>query len=379
MKILFVSSTPLEYSASSNMRNIALLKGFIENGHQVKTITPKPQYDAKIYDETICDIDIKEKYYIEMGEFVERITFKKEKKSFLKEMVYKILLKFRIYDFRSTLANKKIKINEKFDLLISSSDPKSSHLIAEKLVINNPNITQKWIQYWGDPFADDINKRTFMPKIIIKKEERRLISICDEVVYVSPFTLEQQKKNYPEYANKMRFLPIPYMNEKIYNKILNRKITLGYFGNYNTKDRNILPLYESIAKNQKYCLNICGNSDIKLEEKENIAIRTRQKMNVVEELEEKSDILVCMCNKKGTQIPGKIYHYAATNKPILIILDGERKEELREYFEGFNRYKLCENTEQDIVNAIEEIKNSSIEYKPLKILNAKKIAEEFVK
>ena len=64
MKILFVSASPLEYSASANMRNLALLSGFIKNGHDVFTLTPKPQEDSKLYDKTLCNINIKKKYYI---------------------------------------------------------------------------------------------------------------------------------------------------------------------------------------------------------------------------------------------------------------------------------------------------------------------------
>ena len=51
MKILYVSTSPLEYSASSNMRNVALLKGIIENGHKIYTLTPEPQKDSELYDE----------------------------------------------------------------------------------------------------------------------------------------------------------------------------------------------------------------------------------------------------------------------------------------------------------------------------------------
>ena len=272
----------------------------------------------------------------------------------------------------------KSTIVDKFDLIISSSDPKSSHLLAEKLIKLNSDITKRWIQYWGDPFAGDINKNTIVPTKFIKKEEKKLIDLCDKVIYVSPFTLEEQKENYPDCKNKMEFLPIPYVKEKIYKEVKNSKVTLGYFGDYKSKDRNIKPLYKAIEKEKGFYLNICGNSDLSLLQKENMIIKPRQKLDVVEKLEENCDILVCICNKKGTQIPGKVYHYAATNKPILIILDGDKKEELRKYFESFNRYVLCENTESEIINAINNIRNSNIGYKPLESLSAKKIAEKFI-
>lgn len=384
MKILYITATPLEYNSSANIRNIAIIKGLKKLGNEVSTLSSEFM-DNSIYINSINDIvSFKNRYWLKLGSVQSNITNgikdKNGIKIKLKSQIYRLYTKFSIYDPKKTLINKVRRdlIKEKFDLIISSSDPKSSHLIAEKLITLNPNITKKWIQYWGDPFVNDINKNSLLPTSVIKKEEKRLIGLCDKIIYVSPFTLEEQKKNYPEYRDKMKFVPIPYIKEKIYEKIPNLKTTLGYFGDYKSKDRNIEPLYNAIAKNKYYYLNICGNSDVKLEKKENISIRSRQKMNVIEELEKNSDILVCICNKKGTQIPGKIYHYAATNKPILIILDGNRKKELRKYFESFNRYKLCENTEEDIIKAIKDIINERVEYKPLSLLSPEKIAKEFI-
>lgn len=384
MKILYITSTPLEYNSSANMRNIAIIKGLQQLGNEVSSLSSEA-VNSSIYSDDISGIiNLKSRYWLKLGAIQSNITNninqRNNFKKIIKNRIYKIYTKFSIYDPKKTLVSKVSKdfIKEKFDLIISSSDPKSSHLIAEKLIELNPNITKKWIQYWGDPFVGDINKNSIIPANVIKREEKRLIGLCDEVVYVSPFTLEQQQKNYPEYKDKMKFVPIPYIEEKIFTTGSNSKLTLGYFGDYKSSDRNIKPLYETIIKNNDCYLNICGNSDIKLEEKENVSIRPRQKMNVVEELEKNSDILVCICNKKGTQIPGKIYHYAATNKPILIILDGDKKEELRKYFESFNRYKLCENTEEDIMKAVKDIINEKVEYKPLTLLSSEKIAKKFI-
>ena len=379
MKILFVSSSPLEYSSSANMRNIALLNGLIENGHEITTLTPRPQEDSKFFDNSLNNIQIKEKKYIELGALRSKMTIKKNKKNLLRKYVYNILSKFKIYDFRSDLANRKIIIDNKFDLIISSSDPKSSHLIAESLLKNNKNIAKRWIQYWGDPFASDINKKSWMPKSIIRKEEERLISLADKVVYVSPFTCESQKRLYKKYDDKICFIPIPYEKEIYYKKTNNKKTILGYFGDYKKSDRNILPLYDTICEIDNICdLNICGNSDLELLQKENIKIFERQNLDNIRKLESKTDILICICNKRGTQIPGKVYHYAATNKPILLILDGDNKKELREYFSKFNRYIMCDNNKIDIEKTLKDIIDNPKEYFPCEQLKPKSIAKKFV-
>lgn len=384
LKILYITSTPLEYNSSANMRNLAIIKGLQELGYEVSSFSSEVVNDS-IYANNIDNtIKFKNRYWIKLGSLQSNITNniknKNSVKKIIKNKIYKIYTKFSIYDPKKTLVKKitNSTITDKFDLIISSSDPKSSHLLAEKLIKLDSDITKRWIQYWGDPFVGDINKNTIVPTKFIKREEKRLIDLCDKVIYVSPFTLEEQKKNYPEYKNKMGFLPIPYVKEKIYKEVKNSKVTLGYFGDYKSKDRNIKPLYKAIEKEKGFYLNICGNSDLSLLQKENMTIKPRQKLDVVEKLEENCDILVCVCNKKGTQIPGKVYHYAATNKPILVILDGDKKEKLRKYFESFNRYVICGNNEEEIINAINNIRNSNIDYKPLESLSAKKIAEKFI-
>lgn len=378
MKILFISSSPLEYSASSNMRNIALLKGFIENGYKVYTLTPEAQKESELYDNSICNIEIEKKYTIPLGAIHSSVTMKKNKKSKLREYIYKFIKKFKIYDFRSSLAKKEIDIKETFDLMISSSDPKSSHLIAENLKKRNPNIAKNWIQYWGDPFADDINNKRFIPKFIVKQEEKRIISLADIVLYVSPFTLEKQQKTYPKQSKKMIFLPIPYNEEILYKVVNNKQFTLGYFGEYQSRNRNIFPLYNAIKNNKEYNLIICGNSDLNLEQKGNIKLFRRQTIENVRKMEADVDVLVCICNKKGTQIPGKIYHYAATNKPILVVVDGEYSKDIKNYLEKYERFIICENNSESISSAVVKIKNMNKKYEPSNQLSANSISKKII-
>lgn len=382
MKILYISTSPLEYSASSNMRNVALLKGLIENGCKIYTLTPEAQKDSNLYDDTLCNIRITKKYYINMGKLHSAVTIKKNNRKGLKNKIktylYNKLKKIRIYDFRSSLSKQKILIDEQFDIIISSSDPKSSHLMAKSVLKNNPQIAKRWIQYWGDPFADDINDNRKMFRFFVKREEEKLIRACDEVVYVSPFTLEKQKKMFPKYRDKMFFLPIPYNQEVIYKPTNNKQLTIGYFGNYYEKNRNILPIYNLVKKNSNFRLLVCGGSDVGLKQESNMIIEDRQSIQKIKEYEEQSDVLVCICNSSGTQIPGKVYHYSATNKPILVILDGEYQEELKKYFDTFERYILCYNNEESILDALKKIEKDNMRFLPCSKLCAKNISIAFI-
>ncbi|WP_230137694.1 hypothetical protein, partial [Peribacillus frigoritolerans] len=174
MKILFITSSPLEYSSSANLRNIALIKGFSELGHEVSTLTAKPEESSSYYDSSLINFNLDKRYFINISQAHSHFTSKTEDLSSLKNKFkrevkknfYQLYTSFSIYDPRKNLVSNvnKVKIKDTFDLIISSSDPKSSHLLAEKLIELKPGITKKWIQYWGDPFTNDINKKSLIPK-----------------------------------------------------------------------------------------------------------------------------------------------------------------------------------------------------------------------
>lgn len=390
MKILYITSDPLEYSTSANMRNIALITGFIKNGHSVDTLSGKINLNSKSYDKSLKVKGLSERYWLDMGKLYSRITVSKNdnrilKKilQFLRSFLYKIFVKLSLYDTKKKLVKevRKLNIDKKYDTIISSSDPKSSHKIAEELIRLNPSITNEWIQYWGDPFASDINSSTLLPSFYIEKEERRILKKCDKAFYVSPLTLESQKVRYSEFSKKMFFLPIPYLEKYVIEKqkenIDKNKIVLGYFGNYYSKDRNIMPLVDACKSAKKFKLILTGNSDVKLNSSD-FDIYDRISNSEVKQLQSKIDVLVCICNKNGTQIPGKLYHYAATNLPILVLLDGNLKTELKEYLDKFNRFIVCANDCKEINKVLSEINFCDLSYDSFDEFDCKVIAKKML-
>lgn len=285
--------------------------------------------------------------------------------------MFKLLKKVRsiikkIYDAISVYDAQKINVNQisklkidysQYDVIISSSDPKSSHLIVERIYKKNRSCKARWIQYWGDPMLHDITRKRGWKDNLVKYHEKKLLEKADKVVYASPLTLKVQKETFPQYASKMDYANqvCAILSKNIELKVNNGKLTVGYFGAYKSDVRNILPLYNA-AKVGSFNLYICGHSDLNLKSTTNIQVHGAVSYKEAINMEEKCDILVCICNSKGTQIPGKIYYCAGYNKPIIIVLDGEYKKELKEYFETFNRYILCENNEDSILKAFTEAK-----------------------
>ena len=361
MNILFVTTYPLEYNTSANIRNVALIMGLLKLGHVVSTYSLYPE-DTRFFDE-VLSIGIKRRYWINKQDNIKEVStvLSSKWKIYIKKKFYYIYNLFSIYDRRKSFV-KQINcrlFNEKFDVIISSSDMKSAHLYVEELFKQNPLIANEWIQYWGDPLSNDISVKRLLPDFLVEREELRIISKCDKIVYVSPFTADMVRNKYSQLADKILFLPIPVVETDRNKTETSSSKLLGYLGDYDTTNRNIYPLLDVITNNN-FDFVIAGNSDLKIESNDKIKVYARMSVNEIERLRQEIDIFICLCNKSGTQIPGKAYHYAATGKPVIIILDGERADDIGLYLSRFERYHLCNNKPIEILecirNAMEDCK-----------------------
>lgn len=386
MKILFVTLTSIEMNGSAMIRNNALINGLIENGASIEILTIPTQIENSFYDRTLeWDKSIEVTYLKSNNIYASLVSGTESLSGKLKKAILPFLRKIyhsvSIFDntiYMAKKANKNILKSNYYDLVISSSDPKSSHYAVKRLIESGLKY-DKWVQYWGDPLAIDITNKSIYPSFYLKYKEKVLFSVADKIVYVSPFTYNSQVNMYPGFKDKMNFIPIPYIKEKIYSisNLRNKKISVGYFGDYNSHIRDINQLYSACDEND-YNLIIAGNSDLNLKQTKNIKILPRVSQEKVEKLESDVDVLVCILNKKGTQIPGKIYHYAATNRPILVVLDGNNKEEMRKYLKKFNRFILCENNKDSISRALNNIRDENKYYSPSPHFNSKNIALKFL-
>ena len=387
LRILYITFSPIDTNTSATLRNMALIKGLVKNNSIIDLLTLTAIDSINYYDNMVNKLENvniislpQNKAYSSLIEIDNNLKGK-IKKAIL-PYLRKIYHSFNLFDNTIYVATK-VDINkipsDYYDIVISSSDPKSSHIAAEKLISSGLKYG-KWIQYWGDPLTIDITNRSIHPKWYIKKIEENIISKSDIIVYVSPFTLAKQKKMFPNDSHKMTFIPTPYLQPRFFenNKKKNsQNLTLGYFGDYKTTIRDIGPIYR-YAKNSGHRLIIAGNSDVELMPTKNIIIYPRITQKEITKLEEESDILVCILNKKGTQIPGKIYHYGATNKPVLILLDGDYKSEISDYLSSFNRYILCENKESAIGDALNKVTQQKKHWEPSPHFSPESIGQQFI-
>lgn len=380
MNILIVNAYCLQVNSSANLCHIAYIQGLIDLGYHVTVLSSS--IDGYIPDESMSLPKGVKTIYIDGISLYEKISHKKQriiissesnnsdknkkitiKKRAIKKIKRSIMSCYGVHEIYNTFVRKakRLRFSDSFDYVISLSSPAASHLVAYNLIQKNRVSYKHWIQVWEDPWYGDVYG--FQNKKSIMKEERRLLKCAEKVCYVSPLTLKDRQELFPESAHKMYWQPLPYYyknNATESNKTESNQY--GYFGDYVPASRNLLPFYKA-AYQCRISVNICGDPSNLFPSSDKITTHPRLPLDKLHPIEDATNVLVFLCNRKGGQIPGKIYQYSATYKTILFILDGtdEEKHVLKEYFQKFNRYVFCENTVEDITRAIKDIESGNIE------------------
>ncbi len=252
------------------------------------------------------------------------------------------------------------KLEKEYDIVLSFVPIALGGILAYK-VRNRLFPDAKLIQYWTDPISmgrcDSISE---IPRIrfLHKRVERQLLGMADKVVFCWPLFCKSMQQYYPNYSSIMTWSDTAYIShEKANYKPNNKKITIGLFGAYQQRVRNILPYLDSLDSFPDVQFVIRGDSDFKIDSTryENLDIKEgRVPVKEVEELEANCDILVCLAGKSGLTIPaGKVFYYADYNKPILYISDGVNSEYTSSYLNEFKRFVTCDNNKQSIIKGLE--------------------------
>lgn len=363
MKVLFVTLFPLENNTSVTISNYCVLRGMHQLGHDVTILMPHVS-DAEAF--IPYDVSMFRIARIEGTPF-DQLRKIPHKLTLWYKIKRKIRKHFEYLDFtRPYLKSVKLVsiLKEHFDLVISTSDPKTSHVFVGKMIKQGLSC-DRWIQHWGDPMYGDITRSNSYPNWIVKCIERRIIKMADKVVYVSPFTADMLKEVHPKLSNRIDFVPLPC--EEIEQTSLQERsdtLKLVYLGDYSPSIRNILPLYDAVKELDNVQLTIAGISSLKLESIDCITVLPRIPQTQCHQLEAEADVSITVCNLRGTQIPGKVYYAAATQKHMLVILDGDEKDKMRAYIESFNRYIVCDNNVESIKEALKTIQSAQerVEY-----------------
>lgn len=384
MKILFITSS-YDKIGSASVRNISLTNGLIENNCEVDVLTqfwPKSMVDLSIKEYIDPRINVYRDHIKVIDTFFSNKRWDEEKKEkkivgVVKELLRQFYFfpdidKEWIYSF-----NKHIEYN-KYDLIISSSDTKTSHFIAKKIA---KKYGIKWFSYWGDPWEDDMGTKG-IKKIIARHFERILLEICDCNFYTSEPTLYAMKKKYP-HISKMYFLKRAYMSEIIGEKYTGKKyIKVNYCGSI-YYGRNIDIFIDKINRfnssdERKVKIDFYGIYPYEFKKQyENDYVKFYGLVDhrTVDSLLKEADILLMIMNDSAShQIPGKLFDYFGTNKCILV-LASDNKNIVEQFIESTNRCKIFHNDNMDISKLFEWL---NYQYEPVKDYCTKNVAKELL-
>lgn len=389
MKVLFIVGTCLSKNTSANMSHNSYIQGFLDNGCQVDVIMKNNswgqtdtalrklngvnyiEYEANSFIDNLrskftrrqvsCDSTGPQAVNGDTGSAPSiRASVSAIIRSLIKPIAFTLFPQDKIYPLDKKWLDNAASFFSKteYDIVVSNSSPSASHKLAHVLLNKGHVKTKRWVQIWEDPWYHDLYGGH---SEVIKDEEKNLLDAATEIFYVSPLTTEYQKKYYPTAAHKMKTIALPYfaLDEHIATTDYD-EFTYGYFGDYYSHTRNLLPFFYALDQSGRHGY-IYGDSDIVLTS-ECIEISPRITLDRLKSVQQKASVLVHLCNLRGGQIPGKIYHYSATNKPILFILDGTDEERviLRNYFGQYDRYYFCDNNENSILNTFGIIEKEAI-------------------
>ena len=366
MRILFVTFSDIGICSSSNIRNVSLIKGLLDIGHSVDIISYKTNNKAQVHDETFKSITDRCKIIELVGTLVSdkvsggllgknTISIKSKMYNFLRKVYYALEPVDSLRKIALSLNIEGLDLGE-YDLMISSSNPYSVHILAERIKNYYFKNGIKWAQYWGDAlYFDTLIRHPIFPARL-KKAEYKLIRNCDVVFYTNAVILEKQKKLFEDMADKMAYIETPYAFAKMSDK--NEFIyQVGYFGSFSTVVRDIGPLY-SVLSDADYRSVIIGNGDVEIIPTEKLAVMPRATVSVVHKYEDDTRILACICNKLPASkketglIPGKAYHYAATDKTVLVI---GASQDVEMFLKKYNRFIFVPNDPQKIKETIDTL------------------------
>ncbi len=356
MKILYITNLFGIKGSSAAIRNSALIKGLVQNGHEVDVLTIKHN-SSSISDILInCGCNRIFESRLSIIEFVNKSALIQEKlnngflrvcKKFIRELIFfpDLIKKWpQIVDARNF---------SEYDVIISSSDYKSSHIVAEK--IKDIYKSVRWIQIWGDPWSLDSSITKFT-RLRAKSREKLLLKKADKIIYVSRITYQAMTSLFPNFLHKMYYIPRSYYEEVVVNKkVGNKNYNIMYAGNI-TPGRNFEKFLSdvdnyNIVNDRHFVIHFYGNYLQKTKERLSsyACVKIHQSVDYGEILRiyADMDMLLFISNDKlSTQIPGKLFDYFGTTLPIICLVS-ENKEILNFIVE--NEQCIIYNNLYDVV------------------------------
>lgn len=364
-KLLFVSSGLITSNTSAAIRNRRLVSELSKHFH-VYAIDVAPHGTPVSYEiDGVSSIVIQSSVYAarNIGVYGKEGFFDRIRtlvKRFIRCIVPdKYFVELLFHDFTRVLPD---QIG--FDIVMTSSDPKGIHACLlnksfRKRFIGDSTVV---VEYWGDPWYGDIN---FYTNELTRLIERHLFSVADHVVFNSKATYSE-KSDQCQGVSRFHFLSRgvdgdpSHLPDELSHAF--DRISLLYAGDYFSVSRNIVPLIRAVGR-LPHSLVVVGDGDKVEDIPPNVRLLPRVDFNTAQRMTLEADMLVVLLNRVGGQVPGKLYDYASTSHPVLVLYEDER---LLPSIPFPERFIFIKNDEEAIYAFLDQVRNVNVVFTSVK-------------
>ncbi|MBM4277114.1 MAG: glycosyltransferase family 4 protein [Deltaproteobacteria bacterium] len=214
---------------------------------------------------------------------------------------------------------------KKYHYILTSHEPWVDSLLGLYLKVKHPKI--KWIADFGDPYVALYTPRH---KLFFENRfEKSIYEKADMLIFTHPQVVHHLDRKYPFIRDKKIVLiaqgfSYGLSREGKHVESRNKIFTMTYAGTFYRDFRNPSNLIQALSKLEfDYRFLLIGRNEGFLKDFEAIGEKCEflgyMDHFKVLHLERESDVLIHLSNRNGVQIPGKIYEYLGSRRPILCI------------------------------------------------------------
>lgn len=416
-KILFISWTVPPIGGSHGHRVSYFLKYINEFSHRLDVLTILPTSDFPLFDLSSLKFLLKSINIQRVSPgFISKIYYKKascdalncnhnlneRNVNILNKTTALFLKKIKfvvsetnilwLVDWTLPAIQKGVKLIKRYNHnILMSSGNAEAHVVAYIIKLLNKDVA--WIVDYGDPWLFAPNYMDSHTKVKILMDhwlEKRILKSASIITVTTEETKKNYLENYP-FLEKEKIKVIPMgIDYDAFKKIRaehSEKFRILYTGSiYPTRDikpfiNAVKTVSEDKEMKEKIEVLFVGNIENKFKElvicmglEDMISFGGFVPYEKSLSLIMGADVLLSFGNKGGLQVPGKLFDYVGSKRPILWIKGDEGDPALR-YLEDINRAIIADNDSKDIYSKLLILYNLSKKQEFRKNFNLEDISD----
>ncbi|MDO4727629.1 MAG: glycosyltransferase family 4 protein [Bacteroidota bacterium] len=271
----------------------------------------------------------------------------------------------------------------KIDTVITTGPPHSMHLIGLKL---KEKFQIKWIADFRDPWTKIVYHKELKLSAMAQKKhlelEKKVLKTATQIIVTSPST----KEDFSKITSKpIEVITNGYDSEEIAPFIIDTKFSIAHIGSL-LSERNPRVLWKAIAELVKEYPKFKHDLELKL-----IGTVSEEIISTLEEFklskfvkisgyiphdqciveQHKSQVLLLIesdSEETKTILPGKLYEYMASGRPILAIAN--EQSDIKRIIRLTNTGIFCDYSEKEkikdtLIDFYQQYKNNNLESAPI--------------